>query len=472
MKIRTGASLLVGSNIVAQVISISLYPVVTRLYEPHQLGVYATIMSIVILLEPAVNLNIPQAIMMSDGLIERRRLSRLALLLTLVVTLSIAFVLSVSVNNIKYFELLKLNMGEILFIPIGVFLLTFERTACYWLLRSQDYWGMATSRVLQAGADRGVSVIGALWFLSPYTLLVGRFVGGVCYLFVAMIRSGGRIWVKGSAKIFSDFTLIKKYSEFTIYGVWVNIFYYSTQELPTLLISIVCSFEFTGLYVLCTKIIRMPIALIGDAIGRVLYSKVASSRDDVLAKENIYYGALLLTAAFGLVGFGLLSLVAKQAFDYIFGSRWAAVGELVFILSPAFALLFVDRSTSWIYIVSKKQRIQMYVNALIISLTLCAFFTSFIIGLDQLQTVYALSTALTISYIVSIFISIYVAYNGKKIFITRLIKFLLFLSPSVFALFLLHMEDFFSSYIFYTFIIIQFVLVYLFKRYFVHVLTF
>src|SRR5699024_7558761 len=98
-----------------------------------------------------------------------------------------------------------------------------------------------------------------------------------------------------------------------------------------------------GYYTLARTMLSLPVALVGKAVGDVLYPRFS---EYVNSKESIYslirnytLGLFLLTA----IPFLAISVFGKTLFVWVFGQNWIIAGVYAQILSPWIMMMLVSR---------------------------------------------------------------------------------------------------------------------------------
>lgn len=122
-----------------------------------------------------------------------------------------------------------------------------------------------------------------------------------------------------------------------------------------------------GQYALASRLLVLPAAVVGTAIGQVFTQRLAESRrrEDSKGSEREYLRTLALLLAMALPTFGLLIPIGPSLFTLAFGSQWRFAGELASLLAPIVVIRFVASPLSAVFTVYERQ-----VGLLIIQISL------------------------------------------------------------------------------------------------------
>ena len=163
--------ILVGGSGFAQVINISILPLLTRLFTPSDFSMLAVYVAIVSLLSTAACLRF-------DITIPLPKFDASALNL-LIISISLAFISSVMIFfilwlfKIEFLVATKLPAWVIYLIPIGVFSAASYNSLQYWFTRKRQFKIIAKTRITQASSGAMVHVYGGL-VASNVFLLFGH----------------------------------------------------------------------------------------------------------------------------------------------------------------------------------------------------------------------------------------------------------------------------------------------------------
>jgi len=94
--------------------------------------------------------------------------------------------------------------------------------------------------------------------------------------------------------------------------------------------------------------LKIPLLLIGVAVGQVLYNKMSA---DFSQKKDIYLllkRSVILLTLIGIVPFTIIYFWGAPIFEFVFGKEWMLSGQIAAALSPWLMANFVASSISMV----------------------------------------------------------------------------------------------------------------------------
>ena len=157
---------------------------------------------------------------------------------------------------------------------------------------------------------------------------------------------------------------LRRHRKFPLFGTWSALLNSISWQLPTFLLSAFFSSAVVGYYALGTRLLRMPMSLIGSAIAQVFFQRAAE------AKENGSLAMVVESAFRRLVMIGmfpllLLTIIGRDLFIVVFGANWAEAGVYAQILSVWTFFWFISSPLSTLYSVLEKQESGLVLNTII-----------------------------------------------------------------------------------------------------------
>lgn len=421
-------------NLVAQIISIGLMPVITRLYEPASFGVFSLYVSIIMVVFPISTLRYNSAIMLPREEVEAASLLLLSCL-SVVVT---AFVLiPVVLLILSYLGWDGGILGKLIWIiSLGVCIQGLFHSVNFWANRHRRYKQMSIATICESVTDRGLVLSWSfLTETSPLGLIMGRIVGPIVSLLILFYKSvyPSLLTIKEAANWTEMKRLAVRYRDFPLYSSWSFLASALSRELPTILLAVLFSPIVAGFYGLGLRVMNMPMMLIGDSIATAFLQKAASERDNIsgleikIRKLVIYSIILILPFAIEIIVFG------KEIFAWVFGTKWLEAGSMVQVLMLVFVCLFLYRLVSVLFDVYEKQRERLRLDIIMLvarflSLVLIAY-----IGGTELQAIMLLAVSSIVVYAISFrYLFWLVKINYNEFTRTLISKLLIFIPFSIF----------------------------------------
>lgn len=356
--------MLAGTSI-AQAMPLLVAPFLTRLYTPEQFGDFGFLVLAVTILSITATLRYEMAITLP-------RYSKVAAnVVYVVITLSFCFsiLLLLSLASLQLFSsnFFDLNQfgWQILFIPVCVFLMSIFQSLYYWFNRDGMYNINATSRVLTSGSIALVQLIcGLLAKFKMIGLMLGHTTGyGISSLFLLTYAINSLRRHHGISLRRYVF-ILKRYVDFPKYLVISSTLNILSRQSPVIFLTIFHSAMEAGYYILLQRTFAAPISVIGVAVADVFREEASRS---YRANKNCYYELITTIKKLLMVSalpFILVGIYSPFLFSFIFGDDWQTAGEYARYLAPMFFLQFIASPVSSIYIITGKQREDLFLQVI------------------------------------------------------------------------------------------------------------
>lgn len=346
-------SVLVGGTAFAQIIGLICLPILTRLYSPENytiLGVYVAIVSILSVIA-CLRLEIAIPIPESDR--EAKSLVFLALIIN-VVFVSILYLLLVFIYPfLEKFHIIQQLSFWVWFIPLGVLLSGIYSVLQYWSTRKKRFREIAKTRMTQAVSGNGVSLVVGTTSGSFGGLILGQlfsFGGGLLRLGNSTYKDLKQIKERENFK-----ETLYKYKDFPKYSTFEALANISALQLPLIIIASFFIGPEVGYLMLAMKILGIPMGLIGGAMSQAYLAHAP----EFYKKGELYsYTISILKKIFKLViiPFLFLALLSPYIFTFIFGTKWAGLGDYILVMIPWYFMQILSSPISMaVHIVGKQK---------------------------------------------------------------------------------------------------------------------
>ena len=395
-------------------------PILTRLYGPEDFGVLAVFASLLGVLGVIASLRYQLAIPLPENDEEAANVTVLSLvvvlgmaLLTAAITIPLRHPIAEALNT-------PLLAKYIWLLPLGLLLMGIYQVFNYWAIRAKAYSVIARAKLTQSLAMVAVQVLG--YAIGPLALLLGRVVGQA-----AATTTLGSLALVNRREAFRHTTLsgVRKasarYCDFPLYSSWAGLLNAAGIRTPPLLFAIFYSANAAGLYMLASRVITLPMALVGAAIADVFVPNAVEAvrggrlRDSVASLQRHLAWIALPPAA-------LLFLAAPEAFRIVFGAGWEQAGHMVRWLTPMLFLQFIVSPLARIFTVLEKQRLGLVLQANLCLLRLGSIVVSGYKEIDLLDAVIWYGVASAFGYFVYLVAITIVTGNAVTAFVKKWIS--------------------------------------------------
>ena len=348
-----------GAATVAQLISIAVLPLLSRIYTPADFGVLSVYTSVVGILTMFTGLRYYLAI----PLPKQERYARALLYVTSVAHCVFVFALLIFAYFAGDYILEKARLNSLqpylYLIPLGVFATGAYTIATQWAVREGFFSTIGWTRILQAICGNGAKLALGIVGYKPMGLLLGAVVAQGCGssgIFRASVK-------KKSLKFTLSCTDIKrsviKYRNFPIYDMWTAVINVVGQNMPQLFLSFYYSLNTVGFYTMAASLLSLPISIVGAAVGQVFVQRGAQAKyDGTLASFSEKAYRIMLTLS--MYPIMALSLLAPILFSFFLGTQWEKSGWFAIVLSPRVAYSMTYSPLCMLYAVGGRIKESFY----------------------------------------------------------------------------------------------------------------
>ena len=175
----------------------------------------------------------------------------------------------------------------------------------------------------------------------------------------------------------------KRYRKFPLYGSWSALLYSISWQLPNFLLSVFFSSAVVGYYALGTRLLRMPMSLIGSAIAQVFFQRAAEAQAEgrlAIVVESAFRRLVTM----GMFPLLLLTIIGTDVFVVVFGQTWAEAGAYAQILSVWTFFWFISSPLSTLYSVLEKQESGLVLNSIIFATRFLSLLIGGVLGNPRL----------------------------------------------------------------------------------------
>lgn len=332
-------------------IPVVVAPLLTRLYDPSEFGLYGSVVSISALLAIFVTLRIDHGIMVAPGDDEARKTAVLSLTLALAGSIIFAVGASLLLVAVGMLDRNQLIIWGVL-VPFAGALVAAVRTLTLFSNRLKAFSLVSRARILQAICVALVSLLLGYVAFQRYGLVVAMIAG--YFLYVAMLAPS--LWPPVRLVWQDVGSLFRENGQFIRFSFPADLVNTLSWRIPFIAFPAMFGLEQTGYLALAYTVVATPTRFIGNALGEVFYSHAARQYEETgdcwPTAKNI---ALLLGGA-GLAGFSVLFLIAEPAFVIVFGEEWVAAAVFTKILIPMIIIRFVASPLSVVFYIAGRQK--------------------------------------------------------------------------------------------------------------------
>lgn len=357
----------------AHLLGIAVYPVLTRIYSPEEIGVFATFVSVFMIYAAISTLRYEYATLIPRTQFAANNVTFLALFVLGIFAFVLFLLVLLFGSQLQ--ELLNMqHLGFLIYLlPVSVLAYCLFLILSFYFNRLKKYGSIATAKItLAAGVSGGQVGLGFAGFQSA-GMVVGKVLGdisGVLFLIWKRRKMEGSIRAGVSPKRMA--AMAKRYKNFAYYNTPHALTTTTSNNFPVLLFNSFFSEAIAGFYAMAAKICYSPVQVVAHAAYQVFSQRVAEkygNRDRIIP---FIHSNLALLAGVGFFPFLILFFVSPQLFPWLLGEGWEMTGKFVQILTPFIFFVFVATPMNFIPLMLNRQRKAFIIDLIYLLLRLAA----------------------------------------------------------------------------------------------------
>jgi len=326
----------------AQIISLFLYPVISRLFTPSDFGISGSFDAVAGIIAAGVTLEYSQALMLPKEKEKALGLLAISLLCTgavTVLTLMFCLLAPATMNG-----LMKSHGTWLLALLVLATLISgFNYASQAWAVRTKAFKVTSASQVIRSLSGKGSGVVFGLLKLGAPGLIISTILGNAAAsinLFrVLRPDIPGLKTAVGHGRLKA---LAREYRDFPMYSASQNIINAVSGGLPVLLLTRFFGLPIAGAYAFAMGVLTFPMGFVLSALRQVLFQKASESQQEGRSLAALYVKVTATLFAMALVPTALILIWGPQLFAWVFGAQWYTAGELSRSLMIWMAVVFCN----------------------------------------------------------------------------------------------------------------------------------
>ena len=389
---------LTSGSIIAQLITLIVSPIMTRLYSADEIGTYSFILTALSMFGSVSCGRYEMSIVTEPK--EKNVYS----LIKLSVIICLAFSMLISVGYGVYFAFFlkdeSMNIYTIMFIFVLLISSGVTNILISYNNRNKEYKLMTTVYVIRSAVQNiGIVIFGFLKF-GVIGLLFSLTVGQICGLNRQSKSLKQYLKVIKAVKLSELFEVMKdncRQPLFSAPATFSNGFAYSSINL---FIQGLYGMTTLGYYSISFRVLGLPLSMISFNVAKVFFED-ASREYDVTGQ---FYGALRKTALF-LTALAIpmvlvMIFLAPPLCGILFGSEWEVAGQYIRILAPMFGIRFIVTTLTLGLQIARKQKYELILQILFAVVSILCYILAKITPLTVEGFLCSVSISFSVIYLV------------------------------------------------------------------------
>jgi teichuronic acid exporter len=343
-----------SGTLIAQVIGLVLAPILTRLYTPEVMGEFSVYFRIVTFIGTVATARYELSIPLPKSDFHSFQIYRMSLRIALITTLITC--LGVFIYLIfNELTLESLFMGVT--VVAGIFFLVFFNLGTSWAIRIKAFRHISFSKIANSGVMNLLRVGFGFFAPNVFSLIVS---------FVVSFAIGSIFFLKdfmSNAKLPVNRASSKKMrvlSKIYIDFPRVNLPHALTDTARDVILAMLVveyfSTEVYGSFDHSLRMLRLPLILIGAAIGQVFYNKATELKNQYKPMLPFVNKTFFVLSCLSLLPFMLIFFWGKPIFTFVFGSDWALSGQISEVIAPWLMLNFIASPFTFLPLIFNEQK--------------------------------------------------------------------------------------------------------------------
>ncbi len=398
-------------SLIAQLIPLLFYPILTRIYTPEDFGISATILSLVPILIILSTGGYENAILISDTKEESFSVIKYVLIRSVVI-LTFMEILLLFFSSYLSDKLGDLDYEKLLFlVPLISFFSIITIVYNEFMIYQNSFNQLGNFKIINSALVFLPKLFVNNFNFLQNGLLYGELIGRGAFALLSL-RKFNKLKIYLFCKFsISEFKKISnKFIEFQKYSMPEQLISNFGGAAPLFVLSIYFSATDIGYFSIASSVLTAPITIFTLSIRDVFRQKANEEYKLNGTCSKTYLLILKFVFFFGLIGFLLIGLIFPTIVDIIFGDSWISISKFSLIQLPMFFLSFVSMSLSGVFVIANKVRLSLFWQLYYTSVTIAGLLIGIFIFNEFEYALYSLVIARCSAYL----LYTYMSYNVAK----------------------------------------------------------
>jgi O-antigen/teichoic acid export membrane protein len=399
----SSALTLMTGTAIAQAITVLISPVLTRLYNPVDYGVFALYVALSSVISIFTTGRYENVIVTAKD--DDSAVNILVLCISITAIMSTAVFIIFFLFNHFFTHLIgndKISVW-LYFVPVTMLFTGAYNTFTYWGNRKKKFKILAQNCVLLVSVTVVLNLGIGFSAWNTKGLILSYIIGQAIATFSLgyLIRNDimGHVRAISLKRMKNEAVVHRAFPLFALPADLINTF---SNQLPLFLFSHWFGAVIVGLFSLTQRVLGTPITIIAKAITDVFKQRASSDYNQNGNCRPIYVKTIKTLFFAAIFPSLFLLLGAPSIFSVIFGEKWKMSGEFTQILVAMYFLKFISSPLSYTFFIAKKQKEDFYWHLYLGISTFLILLMSYYLFKDVKHTLIVFSINFSIIYIIYI----------------------------------------------------------------------
>ncbi len=391
-----------SGSLIAQTITILVAPILTRIFSPEELGIYALFLTAESLFGGIICGRYEVAIVSESDDKDVFTLIKLSIIICILLSAIassiygyIYFISDKTQQNYKY---------AIIFIFLMLVLNGVLRILESYNNRNREYKVMTSVYIIRTFIKNLGSVILGLLKFSVLGLLISHTFGmivGVNKQAKTLKASLDEIKSVKSADLIRVMKKHYRQPIFSVPAVFANRYSYSSINL---FIQTLFGLDILGFYSISYKVLGLPLSVMSSNIAKIFFKDASLEYEKEGNFKKSFKRTSIFLIIFSVPLFLGMYFIIPGLFEIVFGKGWEVAGLYVKILAPMFVFRFIVNTIAYGLQVVGKQNLELLLQILFIIASIISYILTKKLSLSVEEYLLIISVAFSSIYIIYYFI--------------------------------------------------------------------
>lgn len=394
----------------AQIISISTYPLISRLFTASEFGVLTVFLALTNVGALIGTLRLDQAVVLPEKEEEANSLVTMVLVFSALFSI-VAFMVYGGIDFLIGFTEKGHVSGIFYLMPIAIVLSSASLALRALTIRSNLFRILSFSATAKAGL-----LVGTILFLNSFKELsglsvlvlsnIGALVVEVTILLTSLMR-------KSKFELLLDMQLgkdmLKKFRKFPVFQLPADFVNMAGAQSPTYLLGALYDPALVGYFGMTQRIFGLPIKLVSASTLEV-YKRDASI--EFREKGNctgIYKRTFKMLLLLAIVPSLLMLFLGPKMFSFVLGEEWTTSGEYAQFLTPMLFLQFAASPLAFTLLIADKHHINFRWQLGLLIATVSGLLIGWLYSNSDMSII-----GYSVMYCLMYGLSLYLSFNASK----------------------------------------------------------
>ncbi|MCQ2335729.1 MAG: oligosaccharide flippase family protein [Paludibacteraceae bacterium] len=371
--VRNTTTVLSG-NAIAQIISLAIYPLLTRIYSPDDFGVLTIFLSlggIWIIIAGAEYYN---AVMLPKS--KERAVACFQVSLITIILVSVICAISIALKDLFVQWYNSEKLGEWYFLlPFYVLFSALWILMQHWYGREKNFKAISGYQIglssVNAGMKSGFGFAGLTSGGMIWSMTIAPLITLVVNVFIHLKNSIKDLFTFDWGAIRHEASV---YSNFPKYAMPRMLLHYTIGVLPALILSPYFSIEQIGFYGMAVTLSQKPVTMCTQSMYSVLFQKISKMVNDGIPIAATIRKYIIYILAVTIPSFTVLYFTLPWLTSVLLGEEWRYTGELIQVMLVFLASMLVTSTLNFIPDIFQKQKTTLLFEIVNLLCSLSAIF--------------------------------------------------------------------------------------------------